>query len=300
MPSLLYANNSAPFWDFVASLEQQGSQHPFFSPNHHPGEGQDHDQSSDREEHHGPPAFGPWGWGQFFGGGSGMPHRGPPQQRNDEANDEVNEKDKEKDEHMDNEKSGPHEKCDNGEGPSGHLSSDNEGHGHGRARHGRCHGRRGRCGPGGPGGRGGFGGPCGRREFGPHHGPPHRGGPWGRARWGPWGRGGFGGGFDPTALAAHFWTHFNDNNATNKKDEDQDHSPDADVFDTDTAFVIHVSVPGAKKEDIGVNWDAEKSELSVAGVIYRPGDEEFLKTLAMDERKIGAFERKIRLGKMLP
>jgi HSP20 family protein len=55
-------------------------------------------------------------------------------------------------------------------------------------------------------------------------------------------------------------------------------------------------LPGAKKEDVGVNWDAEKSELSVAGVIYRPGDEELLKTLAMDERKVGPFERKIRLG----
>jgi HSP20 family protein len=59
---------------------------------------------------------------------------------------------------------------------------------------------------------------------------------------------------------------------------------------------VHISLPGAKKEDVGVNWDAEKSELSVAGVIYRPGDEEFLKTLALDERKVGPFERKIRLG----
>ena len=49
---------------------------------------------------------------------------------------------------------------------------------------------------------------------------------------------------------------------------------------------------------MGVNWDADKSELSVAGVVYRPGDEEFLKTLAMDERgkQVGVFERKIRLG----
>ena len=45
-----------------------------------------------------------------------------------------------------------------------------------------------------------------------------------------------------------------------------------------------------------MNWDAEKSELSVAGVIYRPGSEELLKTLALDERKVGVFERKIRLG----
>jgi HSP20 family protein len=55
-------------------------------------------------------------------------------------------------------------------------------------------------------------------------------------------------------------------------------------------------LPGAKKEDVGVEFDVEKSELSIAGVVYRPGDEEFLKTLAMDERKVGAFEKKVRLG----
>lgn len=84
-----------------------------------------------------------------------------------------------------------------------------------------------------------------------------------------------------------------DNNAITKSD---DFKPEADVFDTEDSYVIHINIPGAKKEDVGVNWDAEKSELNVAGVIYRPGDEELLKTLALDERKVGAFERKIRLG----
>ena len=76
----------------------------------------------------------------------------------------------------------------------------------------------------------------------------------------------------------------------------RDHVPEADVFDTETAFIVHVSLPGAKKEDVGVNWDAEKSELNVAGVIYRPGDEDMLKTLALNDRKVGPFERRIRLG----
>lgn len=111
----------------------------------------------------------------------------------------------------------------------------------------------------------------------------------------------FGGGFDPSVLAAHFWNQFNETESSNnesksKAADNEDHTPDADVFDTENAFVVHVSLPGAKKEDVGVNWDAEKSELSVAGVIYRPGDEEFLKTLAVNERKVGPFERKIRLG----
>lgn len=85
----------------------------------------------------------------------------------------------------------------------------------------------------------------------------------------------------------------NTNNAASKS---EDFKPEADVFDTEDSYVVHISLPGAKKEDVGVNWDAEKSELNIAGVIYRPGDEEFLKTLALDERKVGAFERKIRLG----
>jgi len=87
-----------------------------------------------------------------------------------------------------------------------------------------------------------------------------------------------------------------DDDQTMKGEEDFSFTPEADVFDTETAFIVHISLPGAKKEDVGVNWDAEKSELSVAGVMYRPGDEDFLKSLALDERKVGAFERKVRLG----
>ena len=88
--------------------------------------------------------------------------------------------------------------------------------------------------------------------------------------------------------------------ATTSKDaagtNSKDFTPPADIFDTPDAYVVHISLPGAKKEDVGVNWDADKSELNVAGVIYRPGDEEFLKTLALDERKVGVFERKVKLG----
>lgn len=88
----------------------------------------------------------------------------------------------------------------------------------------------------------------------------------------------------------------NNNDEETRAGKTDDFKPEADVFDTEDSYVIHINLPGAKKEDVGVNWDAEKSELNVAGVIYRPGDEEFLKTLALDERKVGAFERKIRLG----
>lgn len=95
-------------------------------------------------------------------------------------------------------------------------------------------------------------------------------------------------------LAAMFQDQLAAGNTTNNKNGP--FTPEVDVFDHPEAFVIHASLPGAKKEGIEVNWDSEKSELSIAGHVDRPGDEEFLKTLAMNERKVGAFERKVRLG----
>lgn len=103
-----------------------------------------------------------------------------------------------------------------------------------------------------------------------------RGGLGRRGSFGPWGGFGF------------------EDGAT--RDKHEDFQPEVDVFDTPETFVVYVSLSGAKKEDVGVNWDAKKCELSIAGVIHRPGDEEFLKTLELDERKVGTFERKVRLG----
>jgi len=68
-----------------------------------------------------------------------------------------------------------------------------------------------------------------------------------------------------------------------------------DIFSTPSAYILHVSIPGAKKEDVGVNWDVEKSELNVAGVVYRKGDEELLKSLTKAERRVGMFDRNVRL-----
>ncbi len=101
--------------------------------------------------------------------------------------------------------------------------------------------------------------------------------------------------FVPEDVMAGAKEGFAGNNKDAAKDS-KDFTPPADIFDTEDAYVVHISLPGAKKEDVGVNWDADKSELNAAGVIYRPGDEEFLKTLALDERKVGVFERKVKLG----
>lgn len=78
--------------------------------------------------------------------------------------------------------------------------------------------------------------------------------------------------------------------------DSNDFQPPVDVFAAPTAVHIHVSLPGAKKEDVGLNYDADTSELSIAGVIYRPGDEEFLKTLTKGERAVGVFDRKVKLS----
>jgi len=71
--------------------------------------------------------------------------------------------------------------------------------------------------------------------------------------------------------------------------------PPVDIFSTETSYILHIALPGAKKEDVGVNWDSEKGVLNLAGVVYRRGDEEFLKTLTKSERKVGMFERSIKL-----
>ena len=100
------------------------------------------------------------------------------------------------------------------------------------------------------------------------------------------------------ALAEFLRDNFGIDAGSSKRaeDKDKDFKPVADVFDTTNAYVIHVSLAGAKKEDLGVHYDPENSEVNIAGVIHRAGDEEFLKTLALDEREIGVFERKIKLG----
>ena len=86
---------------------------------------------------------------------------------------------------------------------------------------------------------------------------------------------------------------------TGTRNTDANFEPRADVFDTPSNYTIHLSLPGAKKEDLGVEWDGESSVLHIGGVVYRPGaDEELLKHLVVDGRKreVGVFEKNIRLG----
>ncbi|KAJ4988535.1 hypothetical protein SVAN01_05990 [Stagonosporopsis vannaccii] len=340
MASFNYTNNTAPFWDFVASREQQGNSHPFFGQNF---------QDRNGENEHGedqvgqpPLTFSPWSSFShgLFGGPGGLPHRGPPPSTgphgrpppgphgpptHHDEHSSNHERDGEKDADKSDNGNGNGNDNDNGEGPAGSGSDGEEGRRYGRGRHGHCGARRGRRGFGGRGGFGPYhGGPGSHRHRGP---PPHpegpRSGPNGHGHGcGPCGYNGLGGSpfwggwnapfgnpcsfgsakdFRPYSNWAPFFDAFvsqhpSGRNNEGRTEDNEDFTPEADIFDTSSAYIIHVSLPGAKKEDVGVNWDAEKSELSVAGVIYRPGDEEFLKTLATNERTVGPFERKIRLG----
>ena len=273
MSSLRYLNQQNPFWDRFGGLEGYNANHPFSNA-----------YNFESREPRGPPPHYDWpGPGPHTG--PTPHHEGPSPPENSAA---------------------PPPEHDDPPSPPAPGSHDH---------------------PFGPG----F--PFGGRRSGPHHGGHHRphghhhGGPHGHDRRGGFGgrgRGGWGGlgglwggpytgagagNFDMSKLA-DFVSQFvpedllsnlapKDTAATSRDGtsaNSKDFTPPADIFDTPDAYVVHVSLPGAKKEDVGVNWDADKSELNIAGVVYRPGDEEFLKTLALDERKVGVFERKVKLG----
>jgi HSP20 family protein len=274
-PNIRYINQSAPFWDFVAHLED--GDHPFFNQGASSGpEGQAPPP---------PPPAGPWGW--HGRGRHGMAFRsGPPPA--DEAPEASPSTTKEDDTEM-------REKDDNIPDPPEETPGE-PGNGRGGRRHGRC-GRRGFGAPHGPHGHHGpyvyhapqgQHGPHGHHGFGPRGGPSYRGPFHGASHGGPQGFP-FGGPRGFAFLSDLF-------SPQDGEEQSSDFNPDVDVFDTESAFVVHLSLPGAEKEDIGVSWDSDKSELTVSGVVHRPGDEELLKTLALDERKVGAFERKVRLG----
>ncbi|CAG7963002.1 unnamed protein product [Penicillium olsonii] len=208
---------------------------------------------------------------------------------------------------------------------------------HGRGQHGPGpfrgkggRGGKGKCGHRPPGpygfhphghghhGPGGFGfgpGPQGmygieKHMHGPHHGPygfpghhdhrGHRGGPFGFGPRGPRGpgsrghRGPPGGPFDFLRQIGAGLGFPMETPA-----DGVDFRPSVDVFDTPTQYVIHASLPGAKKSDLSIDYDAEESVLHLAGVVYRPGiNEELHNALAMEERgqEIGVFEREVRFG----
>lgn len=307
MASIYYLNHPQnSFWDnLISGLED----HPFFAPRGTPS----HHHAP--PHHHGPPPF--WGWG-----GPGSPGHwgwGNPAQNNDDAS----RPEASRSAQQNNEPAaGPSNSTDNHDAEKEQGSSDTEpdnnpGH-HGRCGKGKHHkgrggsphgrgkgcGGRGRHGPGhhhrgchGPPGAGPFGHPFGYPFGGPPRGrgPPHRGRHGGRG----WHHGGHppvgGAGFDFLRnLAAQFGITLNE-----PTPENVDFVPSVDVFDTPANYIVHVSLPGAKKDDLSIDYDADESVLRLAGVVYRPGiNEDLHQALVMEERarEVGVFEREVRLG----
>ncbi|KAM3077121.1 hypothetical protein ACMFMF_005036 [Clarireedia jacksonii] len=307
---MAFNNQQAPFWDFVRSMQNSGAgvDHTSQSfnmwgpgPEGHPLHGFDFPFG-------GPGPFGRGGFGRRgrrCGRRDGSRNRSAhgersrsPRREGEQAENE----DREARPHFGPHHHGRHGSRHQGEGQSGDENSDTEARGHSPRPHGGRH--RGRHGPGGCGGfggrgrggwgyRGGWGGPHG------HHPPPP-----------PPPFGGPGGPFDLSALIESLSAHplaqafrsyaeqngFNAPDAQRSgetlvpEDADMENSfiPPIDVFTTENAYVLHVALPG-------VHWDAEKSTLTMAGVVYRPGDEKFLESLTKKERKVGAFERTMKL-----
>ncbi|KAK9244995.1 HSP20-like chaperone [Lipomyces tetrasporus] len=76
-------------------------------------------------------------------------------------------------------------------------------------------------------------------------------------------------------------------------------TPAVDVFDTDHAYVVHASLPGASPNAISVDFEPKTNELILSGEIKRPrsfADDASLKSLRIGERRLGKFERRIRLS----
>lgn len=292
MPHLNYVNQTAPFWDFVASLEQEGTNHPFSNRGRGTGQEEGEASAGTQPQPEGPWVFGgpnqgfpfqqhPWRGPSWTAAGrpphpphpphyphhpfhphqhphapgfGGEPSANRPQPPSASTGEKAAESEQQKQQ--------PNE----GESPEHEQQQQTPGE---ELPH-RFRGRRNHCGRGG--------------HF--------RGGPFAVP---PFGLGDLSNLIQRELFGA---ANSASNNGNNRETDtaNEDYEPEADIFDTESAYVVHVSLAGAKKEDVGVSWDPEKSELSIAGVIYRPGDEEFLKTLAIQERKVGAFQKKIRLG----
>ncbi|KAJ6093986.1 hypothetical protein N7467_002831 [Penicillium canescens] len=254
-----------PFWDFLnGNLED----HPFFAPRGHHG----------RRGHH----------SHRHGWGNSQQSETVPQGTeapNAESNGE-----------MKNDRSA----SDSDSPDNQHRRCDHCGKGNGK----------GRGGPGyGPGPFRGKGGKC-KHGHGPHAGPwghhnhpyDHAGMFGGRGR-GPHHTGGhgkhhggppFGGQGFPFNFLRNLGIPMNE-----PAPEGVDFTPAIDVFDTPAKYMVHVSLPGAKKSDLSIDYDAEESVLRMAGVVHRPGvDENMYQGLAMEERgrEVGVFEREVRFG----
>jgi len=144
------------------------------------------------------------------------------------------------------------------------------------------------------------------RKRGHHHGPG-RGHGFGPGF--PFGRGGFRGPFErdgnnpDTEISVSPLIHRFKQSTNENGDPVEDEinvTPRVDVYDAPKSYIVVADVPGANGSTINVDFDTETNELVISGSLNHPGslnnETEFRnKYLKIGERRVGKFERKIRV-----
>ncbi|KAK9431400.1 HSP20-like chaperone [Lipomyces doorenjongii] len=105
--------------------------------------------------------------------------------------------------------------------------------------------------------------------------------------------------YGPTACGPSKCPAFHQTSDASRSKKDVIFAPAIDVFDTDRAFVVHASLPGASSNAISVDFEPKRNELILTGEIKRPGsfaDDTSIKSLRISERPVGKFERRVRLS----
>lgn len=297
-------NQANNFWDFVASLQNNQGASPFAE-----GRGPAADFDPFQGEF-----WGPWARGRH-GPAHGHPHHGPPGRGRGGR-------------HGSHGRQGPHH------GPHDHHQRgrpEHEGSAPPPPPRSRSSSRTPPESPAEPHERPRSRSPGGHRRPSPppHHEPGHFGGPrrhhsphGGRGRGGPrGGRHGPRGGhhhprgpphppafpFDLNALAEAFAPAIfggnnpfagNQNaNEVSKTTNDGTFTPSIDLFSTPTSYIIHATLPGAKKPEIDVTYSGTRNAITISGVVTRPDvSETMMNCLVTDERReVGMFEREVKL-----
>ena len=85
-----------------------------------------------------------------------------------------------------------------------------------------------------------------------------------------------------------------DRRRSDSNNDDNIFTPPLDVFSdaAGTGWILHLAVPGARKQDVAVRWDADRSRLCISGRVTRSGSAE---GLLRAERTVGRFERIVQL-----
>ncbi|CCH42356.1 Heat shock protein 26 [Wickerhamomyces ciferrii] len=68
--------------------------------------------------------------------------------------------------------------------------------------------------------------------------------------------------------------------------------PPVDILDNESNYELHVSIPGASKDKINLDFNPENNQITITGEIPGHSDDSNLK---IKERKLGKFERHIKL-----